>query len=189
MMLRSSLTLSLALLLFPHASVAHATPPAEPAALEARIAALVGKAGGLTAEEVARRTVASSHDLTARAAEIEGAMSQVEQAFTNYFPRLTLLGRFTRLSPITLPNLIPPGTPFSGLNFTFPVLLNNWTFQAQLAIPISDYIFRINQGHRAATKSAKAATLSERAPPTTPGRARGCRSSSRSRRSRRPRAT
>src|SRR5581483_3010239 len=45
----------------------------------------------------------------------------------------------------------------AGGGFTFPVILNNWTFQGTLAVPISDYFLRINQAYTAATLSRDAA--------------------------------
>jgi outer membrane protein TolC len=128
------------------------------------IATKVGRAGGLTADDVARRAVLSSFDLRARRAQVAAAAANAEAAFASYFPRLSLLARYTRLSPIGLPSLsalLPP--PLNMTNLSFPVFLNNTVFQAQLAIPISDYVLRLSQNHRAATISQKAAQLGEHA--------------------------
>ena len=132
--------------------------------LEARIAGLVGRPGGLTSEQVAQRAVQTSFDLEARREQVAAASAQVDAAMVNYFPRLALLGRFTRLSPIPTPSLtagLP--APLNALNFSFPAFLNNTTFSATLAIPISDYILRIHQGHVSATASEKAASIGEQA--------------------------
>lgn len=142
-----------------------APPALQPAAaLQEKLAGMVGRAGGLTSERVASRAVETSFDLAQKREQIAAAAAQVDAAIVGYFPRLTLLARFTRNSPISPPNLgasLPP--PFNSFNFTFPVFLNQTTFAAQLNIPISDYVLRLNQNHKAASKSVKAAELSENA--------------------------
>jgi outer membrane protein TolC len=45
-------------------------------------------------------------------------------------------------------------TPFS---FSFPIFLNNYSLQASIAVPISDYFLRINEGYSAATHARDAA--------------------------------
>jgi outer membrane protein TolC len=163
------------LALFPLASLPMAAP-AQESTLEARLSAVVARPGGLTAEEVARRAQETSFDVRARLAELEDAAWAVDQAIVGYYPRLTLAGRYQRLSPIGQPLLgnllvaplagpgvVPPGTPLVNVPFSFPVFLNVWTLQATMSFPLSDYILRITQNHAAAAKSEKAAGLSARA--------------------------
>jgi outer membrane protein TolC len=49
-----------------------------------------------------------------------------------------------------------PGAHFYAVGFAFPLVLNNTLFQATLTVPLSDYLFRIDQTYTAATKSAEA---------------------------------
>ncbi|UQA58875.1 TolC family protein [Polyangium aurulentum] len=44
-------------------------------------------------------------------------------------------------------------------SFTFPVLLNSYSFVASIAVPISDYVLRISQGYAAATHNENAKRL------------------------------
>jgi outer membrane protein TolC len=158
-----------------------ATTPApvfaeEASTLEARLGALVGRPGGLTAEEVAKRAEATSFDVRARREEVVAAAAAVDQALVSYFPRLNLGVRFSRLSPIAAPVLgsvvvaptspagpIGPGSLLVNAPISFPVLLNQTTLQATLSIPISDYILRITQNHAAQNHSARAAEITEKA--------------------------
>src|SRR5204862_7345150 len=80
------------------ALAAEATPPsaaspppsasAEAAGLAERLHAETQVAGGLTADEVARRTEAGSGDVAAKGAEVEAAAAAVDQALVAYVPRL-----------------------------------------------------------------------------------------------------
>src|SRR5690348_5395816 len=54
--------------------------------------------GGLTAELVASRAVATSFDVRARRAEVLEAAAGVDRALAAYLPRLSLGARYTRLS-------------------------------------------------------------------------------------------
>jgi outer membrane protein TolC len=148
----------------------------EPGTLETRLGALLGRPGGLTADEVARRARETSFDLRARLKELETATAAVDQALVSYFPRLNLTARYSRLSPLDSPVLgnlvvapgagagvLPPNTPLVNYPFSFPMLLNQTIFQATVAIPITDYFLRILRGHAIATKSEEAASLTAQA--------------------------
>lgn len=123
-------------------------------------AALEPVAGGLVADEVAARAVQTSHEARAKDAEVIAAEAAVTQAWLNYFPRLSGAASYTRLSPVTLPPIgaLPDGTPI-----TLPVFLNNTIFQGTLAVPLSDLLLRIPQGHGAAKSGANAARLTAEA--------------------------
>jgi outer membrane protein TolC len=126
---------------------------------------------------VATRAEATSFDVQARKEELDAAAAQVDQALIAYFPRLSVLGRYTRLSPIDPPVFgnsvttdrsvpagpIPAGTPLYNVPFTFPILLNQTILQATLNVPLSDYLLRIPQGYAAATKNEKAARFAQNA--------------------------
>ena len=164
--------------------LAHGAPPTTPpsgnendaATLESKLAGVLGRPGGLTSVVVATRAEATSYDVLSKKEDLEAAAAQVDQALVAYFPRLTATGRYMRLSPIDPPSFgnsviapgvgpgpIPPGTPLVNVPFTFPVLLNQTILQANLNVPLSDYLLRIPQAYAAATKNQKAATFAESA--------------------------
>jgi outer membrane protein TolC len=159
-------------------------PPAP--TLQARLSGVLGRPGGLTADKVASKAESTSFEVIARKEELNAAAAGVDQALVGYFPKLTLTGRYTRLSPIDQPavgNLVATGHPggvqsltepdpmnpgmtrptLTAFPFTFPVLLNQFVLQANLALPISDYVLRIPQAYASATKSQKAAAFTEKA--------------------------
>ncbi len=161
-----------------------ADPPPPPdasdarsAALDARIGALFTPHAGLTADEVASRAAATSFDVQARHAELDAANAAVDQAIVGYLPRLSLTGRYLRLSPLPdadLGNLlavsqtaplgpIAAGATIVNIPFTLPALSNQTTLHANLTVPVSDYVLRISQAHAAASRSARAAELNEQA--------------------------
>ena len=157
-----------------------ATPPAESetdaATLISKLRSMLGRPGGLTSAVVATRAEATSYDVLSKKEDIEAAAAQVDQALVAYFPRLTATGRYMRLSPIDPPVVgytvvapgigpgpIPPGTPLFNAPFAFPILLNQTILQANLNVPLSDYLLRIPQAHAAATKNQKAAIFAESA--------------------------
>lgn len=139
-----------------------------------------GTAGGLTADTAAASAVSTSVNAKVDAARLLNAGAQVDAAWDAYWPKLTFTARYTRLSPITPPVLgdsnagflvatpnapgtvqgqpLPAGAVLvpTQLNFSFPVILNQWTTQATLLVPLSDYVFRIFKQHDAALLSLEA---------------------------------
>jgi outer membrane protein len=123
--------------------------------------------GGLTAGQVGARAAATSWNAKASEANVRGAAARVDEAWAAFLPRLSGVGKYTRLSNFTLPPLalIPPGSAICATAesalctpFTFPFFkLDNWLLQASLTIPISDYFLRIDQNYTAATHSQEAA--------------------------------
>jgi hypothetical protein len=173
--------------------------PTSAAEIEAELAKLVGRPGGLTSSEVARRASTTSPSVRAKRAQVNAAEAERDRATVGWFPRLTLTGRYTRLSPIDQPSFgpgdarlvatpaaegpLPPGTPLIGIPasaLSFPVILDQYLLQANLTVPISDYLLRTSQTYAAASHSQRAAELSSQAArstvaassPTTPGCAR-----------------
>jgi outer membrane protein len=132
---------------------------APPAAIEARLTALIGRPGGLTSAQAAERARATSYDVRARKAEYEAAESIVNQATLAYVPRIKGTASYTRTSPVSivfpLPNVAVP------LTFAYPE--NNGNFQVDVDIPLSDYVLKIAKQHAGAEHSAKAAELTQRA--------------------------
>lgn len=160
-------------------SLAGETPEARPSPppekFADRLHAETNVAGGLTADEVARRSEDSSGDVAARDAEIRAASAAVDQALVAFFPRLAGVARYTRYSSIEAPVLgtlvaadapagpLPAGTPLANVPIRFPVVLDATTFQASLSLPLSDYVFRLGQQHGAAVHGQAAAKLTAEA--------------------------
>lgn len=59
--------------------------------------------GGLTARQVTSRASSASHTVSARRAEVEAAAAGVDRALSAYMPRVTLSGRYARLSDLEPP--------------------------------------------------------------------------------------
>jgi len=161
---------------------ATSAPRAPGTTLEASLRKMLSRPGGLKSREVGRRAAATSYDVKAKQKELEGAAADVDKALVGFFPRLTLTARYVRLSPITQPSFgpsqgnlvattagegpLPPGAPLFGVPasaFSFPVILNQYTLQANLTVPLSDYLLRTSQSYASASHSKRAAELSARA--------------------------
>jgi len=114
--------------------------------------ALAPQPGGLTPEEAGKIAAKTKHSVRGKQADLEAASARVDQAFVNYFPRLSLSASFTRLSDV-------PGIKFSATAPEIEPILNSTSFVASLSVPVSDYIFRISQGYAAASHSEKGKRL------------------------------
>jgi outer membrane protein TolC len=152
--------------------VAYVGPARADGELSDRLRAIVGVPGGLTADDVARAAAASSPLVAERRAQLEESAARLERAKVALAPTLVLNGRYARLSPIDQPTLgtlitapgakpgpLPPETPLVAVPLSFPVYLDQTSAQAALSLPLSDYIFRLSFGHRAAERDARAAAL------------------------------
>lgn len=163
--------------------LATASPATEGAGSAQASGAVAGQA--LTADLAAARAVQTSVYVATDEARLRAAAAQVDAAWDQYWPRLTLTARYTRLSPITLPTLggppgtysvvavDPPGAPgtitpnqplpanypliATASGFRFPVILDQYLAQASLLIPVSDYVFKIYKQHESALASYEAA--------------------------------
>src|SRR5580704_1900129 len=139
--------------------------------------------GGSTATQAGDRAAQTSWSAKAAQATLVSAAARVDGAWAAFLPRLTATGKYTRLSNFTPPSfgsgnlvgtdaggaLLDPATFYSPtLNpngpthlfpfaFSFPLVLNNYLLQANITVPISDYLFRIDQTYTAATHSREAA--------------------------------
>ena len=130
-----------------------------------------GSAGAVSAEAVGQRAAVTSYQLKAAEQSLTAAGARAEQQWTNYLPRIGLTARYTRLSDFTPPSVSgggalvgttqPPGTlnptPTAAVGFSFPLVLDNYLTQANIAIPISDYFLRIGKAYSASTLSEDAA--------------------------------
>ncbi len=147
---------------------------------------LRGDGSGLTADEVARRSVTTAPTLTQGRAQLEQARAGAAQAYLAFFPRIDLTARYTRLSPITQGTLGGGGiTPEqeAGLraliasvddassrslfeinlqsqlalaNFSFPVLLDTFSFGAEVQYPVSDVFFQVLPAYEGAERAVDA---------------------------------
>jgi len=128
--------------------------------LEAQ-ARLTGKAGGLTAEQVASRARATSFSSEQKRHEVEAAAAQLDKALYDFFPRLSVSGSYARLSKVDsapLGNIVfaPDAGPVTNPQalvaapLSFQSLRNSTSFSATLGVPLTDYVFRLFQAHGAA---------------------------------------
>lgn len=152
---------------------------------------LVPVSGGLTADQVARRTVANSHTARAKLYEVDAARAKVTQTAVAFLPRLKLEARYTRLSPVSSdfgsgalvgarnPGLLSvgpcpgggggqcvldsAGAPVGAAAFAIETLQDNYALTASLAIPISDYVTRLSSATSGAEAGERAAKLAHRA--------------------------
>jgi len=162
------------------------TPPTAPAASPADDTTplpvpqelLQTQPGGITADQAGARAAQTSWDAKASMESLRSAAARVDGAWSSFLPRLSALGKYTRLSNFTPPALafFPPGTnlvvaqtPGAITNAnpalaiavpptSFPFfVLDNWLFQGTITVPISDYFLRINQNYNSVTHSEEAA--------------------------------
>ena len=137
------------------------------------------EASGLTADQVGARAAATSFQAKAQAENLKGAAARIDAAWASFLPRLSVLGRYTRLSDFTPPPFgaaqsdtfqvftKQPGTP-TNLNqlvaapvtgLSIPLVLNTWLLQGTINVPISDYFLRIDQNYTAVTHQRDAIRL------------------------------
>jgi outer membrane protein len=170
-----------------------AAPPANaPTAPEPRdpLSALKAAGGGLTADEVARRAADTSVEARVKGRGAEAADARRDEATAGYWPKLTGTARYTRLSPVPPIAFADPRSSFvvtpsqpgdamtprvinlagpnpdvllAGSLPPFNVPVNQYLLQASVVVPLSDYVFRVSEAIAAATHSARAARVDERA--------------------------
>jgi outer membrane protein TolC len=123
-------------------------PAAAPAAVPDDLAAFdhdldtLFAAGGLTADQAASRAGTASPTVRRRAAELDAAIAQRQAAELAQVPQVSGRASYTRLSAIPV---APISFPIGGMtvNFAFPAPLTNaYLAEAQLAVPLSDYLLR-----------------------------------------------
>jgi len=147
---------------------------------------LVPVSGGLTADQVAARTLTTSATIRERQAELEVVEARIRQTTLQFFPRLTLSASYTRLSPVSsglgggalvgaanagqlsvgpCPTgagqcvLDAGGQPVGAASFAIEQLEDNYGFAATLTIPLSDYILRLSHAIAASKASRRAAQI------------------------------
>ena len=92
--------------------------------------------GGLTSDQAAGRAGGASPTVRRRVAEIDAAAAQLQAAELARVPVVSGKASYTRLSFIPPPDI--PGFPTS----VFPSLQNSYLAEAQLVVPLSDYLLR-----------------------------------------------
>ena len=148
--------------------------------------------GGLTAEQVAERALAASPTLAARRAEIDAASAQIAKTTARFFPRVTLSATYTRLSeannslggsivgarnpgplalgPCDAADPAGPtcpvdsaGVPIGANTLAFPTTRNSHDLSAEVAVPLSDYVFTMPSAVGATRANARANEPGEQA--------------------------
>jgi len=130
--------------------------------LNAKLEAMQGTPNGLTADEVARRTLLSNPDVTAKQKAVAAADASRDETKARYYPKLDLTARYTRVSDLKTV-YIDLGNGPTDTTKLFPVILNNYDLRATLSIPLSDYVLRLSNNMAAANHNKSAAQLDERA--------------------------
>jgi outer membrane protein TolC len=134
---------------------------AAPSAESRLEAVLRARAGGLRADDVAARAERESPEVRARRKAVEAARAKVDQTLVGFAPRVQVQARYLRNSSITMPDI---GAMFGlPISYSFPVLLDMYSLQGQIVVPLSDYVLRLTQNHAAASRSQSAARLGEAA--------------------------
>ena len=112
--------------------------------------------GGLTADQAAARAGAASPTVRRRVAELDAAVAQLQAAELARVPVVSGRASYTRLShvaPFTIP--VGPGVAIQSLE-------NAYLAEAQLVVPLSDYLLRYPRLVDAARLGADAARLNKR---------------------------
>ena len=145
---------------------------------------------GLTAEAVAARASVHAPGVDVARAQLQAAAAQVDQAMVAFFPQLILSASYTRLSDVNVtfgdgalvgaqnagPLGVGPcpdgsagcvvdsgGSPVFASTFDIPQVLDQFSLQARLSVPISDYVFGLVQARKAALANRQAKALAQEA--------------------------
>jgi outer membrane protein TolC len=119
---------------------------------------LMFSTGGLTADQAAARAPGASPTVRRRVAEIDAAVAQLQAAELARVPVVSGRASYTRLSPIDSVNLsLGPGMAFS-----IPFLDNAYLGEAQLVVPLSDYVLRYPHFIEAARLGTETARINMR---------------------------
>lgn len=86
-------------------SPAAGTSTASPVEILDLAAFLRGEGTGLTSDDVARRALDTAPSLDSARAALRSARAGAARAYLGFFPRFEITARYTRLSPVTNPNI------------------------------------------------------------------------------------
>jgi len=155
------------------------------------LAAFTPRAGGLTANDVAVRAVATSDTIAAKNAELRAAAFAVDSAMYQFYPKVGVKASYTRMSPVNVslgsgflvgaqnqgllhmganPNnpaqqvLLDSGNQLVGAQaLNFPIPNNYYSLGATLGVPISDYVLRLSDTIDATKKNQESIELNLKA--------------------------
>jgi outer membrane protein TolC len=134
-----------------------ATPAAAPADQEDDAAAKALRSlyvpNGLTSDQAVERVVATSPDIERTQALLKEAKGGALQAMSGLVPRLELIGRYSRLSPVDNPTFEVPGLG----SLTFPSLTQQFASDATLIYSFTQSLAESMPAYRAAKKNKIAA--------------------------------
>ncbi len=143
--------------------------------------------GGLTADEVAAKAVAAAPSIEGKRADVDLAEARVNGVVNSFVPQVTLSASYTRLSDVDVQfgsgalvgaanagllgvGMCPDGSggqcvvdsggaPVGAAAFDIPQVLDQFSLQAKVSVPISDYVLRTYRGLKAAKRSKRAAEV------------------------------
>ncbi len=144
-------------LLFAAVALVAAPAVAEPIADDPELGALYIP-GGLTSDAAAGRARVASPAVARRLAELESAVIAIETAKLARVPQVSAKLAYTRLSSVE--QGVIPIAAGSSSSLTFPQLLDSYVAQAQIVVPLSDYVLRHPGTIGAAKLGAEAARSS-----------------------------
>lgn len=161
---------------------------AAPKATNPVLLAFTPQQGGLTANEVATKAVATSDTIAAKNEELRAAAQAVDTVRYQYLPRLALKASYARLSPATVSlgdgyvvastvagpiHTVPYGgtqlavnannEPIGAVPLKFDLLRDYYSLSASLGVPISDYFLRLPDHVDAAQGNKEASELNLKA--------------------------
>jgi outer membrane protein TolC len=167
--------------------------PAAPAYADPVAEALEVQEKGLTADEVARRASANSPALNAQEAKLRSAQASLQETNFAFVPQVKGTAGYTRLSPtssdfggaiVAAPTpggvfagpctdpMVPPGVsclydqegnPVGAAEFGFDNPLNQFSLQASLGVPFSDYLLSLTPARKSSLAQVKAAQYANEA--------------------------
>jgi outer membrane protein len=120
--------------------------------------------GGLTSDQAAARAAGASPTVRRKLAEIDASIAQADAAALARVPQVSLKASYTRLSPID-PVIIPgpPDAQGRPQNFAIEQFDNAYLAEAQLVVPLSDYLLRFPKLVESARLATQASRLDKRA--------------------------
>jgi outer membrane protein len=138
---------------FTAAAIAATVARAAQAAPLSSVEQLLARPGGLRADDVAARAVATSAELERTRKEVDAASADLARAFIAFAPRFSSTAKYTRLSSI--------GTPaIAGIDLAAP--LDQMSVEQTLTIPLLDYVRRLPKSQQAARLARDAAITDDR---------------------------
>lgn len=179
LLLLSSLLAGLALGLSTTPAAAEEARPEPGAApgVEARIAAILGRPGGLTADRAATQARSTSAVARKAWAEAGAAHAEVDHAGLDFAPRVSARASYMRLSNVGMQSLgafvaapttavgapVAAGTSLVSAPLAFGFPNDNYALGVDVVVPVSDYVLRLANRYASAKRSARAADLAARA--------------------------